>query len=81
MTNDEWAGAGDLVCQILDTIYVQRRANFEQSARVRAVSLEQLAAAAIMGALHERWSGHPSPVPGAGRKGGSPKRRRGKGPG
>ena len=42
MTDDEWAGTGDLVCQILGMIYVERRSNFEEAAREREITLEQL---------------------------------------
>jgi hypothetical protein len=44
----------DLVLQILDRVYVTGRPWFEQAARARGITLEQLAAAAIAAALAER---------------------------
>jgi hypothetical protein len=48
---------GDLILQILSTIYVKARARFQKEARKRGISVEQLAAAAITAALAERKRG------------------------
>ena len=61
MTNRDWNKIGDLVCQILTTIYVEDRARFEQRAAERAATLEQLAAAAITQMVRERVEGTAGP--------------------
>jgi hypothetical protein len=53
MVNEQWAEAGDLVAQVLTHIHDQGRAHWQQEARLRNCSLQQVAAAAITGALRE----------------------------
>jgi hypothetical protein len=61
MTSSEWSKIGDLVCQILTTIYVEDRARFEQSAAQQGATPEQLAAAAITQMVRERVEGKAGP--------------------
>jgi len=57
MTNSEWEAMGDQVCSLLHTIYVKERATFMETAAARGCPLESLAAAAIVGCLHECMEG------------------------
>jgi hypothetical protein len=55
--SDPWAAASDLVCALLEAVYVTSRAAFEREARERGLTLEQLAAAAVTEAVRERTAG------------------------
>ena len=50
----DWRAVGDLVCAILDSIYVQNRSTFAVEAARRKITVEQLAAAAITEAVREK---------------------------
>ncbi len=45
---------GDAVCGILHEVYVARPVEFGQHAARQGITMEQLAAAAVAGAIHER---------------------------
>jgi hypothetical protein len=51
--NEDMGQVGSLVCAILHQVYVENRAAYERHAEERGCTLEELAAAAIAGALRE----------------------------
>jgi hypothetical protein len=54
MTSTDWSEFGDLVCGILDAVYEQDRELYEMHAEQRGISVQQLASAAIVGALQQQ---------------------------
>ncbi len=54
MSKSEWQEMGELVCGLLESLYGEQRQECERAARQRGITLEQLAAAAIVGALQQR---------------------------
>jgi hypothetical protein len=57
MTDQQWTEAGDQVAEVLARLHGPGRARFEQEARRRGCSLEELAAAAVIGALRDFMDG------------------------
>ena len=51
----EQAAIGDLICAILETIYVKNRSRMRREASQRSLTVEQLAAAAIAEAVREQY--------------------------
>jgi hypothetical protein len=62
MNHQTGAQLGDLICGILTMIYREHKARFQREARRRRINLEQLAAAAVAGALgqYQQSAGFPS---------------------
>lgn len=57
---------GDMICQILDMVYVAKRDYFEEMAEMNDATLEQLAASAIASMVTERFlGGYPKREPGS----------------
>jgi hypothetical protein len=53
VNEQQWAEAGDQVAELLARVYGPDQARFEQEARRRGCTLEEVAAAAVMGALRD----------------------------
>ena len=53
MSSRQWAEMGDMVYGILHEVYVARPVEYGQHAVRKGITLEQLATAAVAGAIHE----------------------------